>query len=879
MQAQLERWKLFLGKWEIALQEDKEVIVALDANIDHLTWRQPNLPSYSSSVRLKPLIDELFTKIIPYGVSQIVKGATRIERGSPQTGLDHVYTNKIEKLSSVQTYLTGTSDHKLLKFVRFTKAIKHLPRYIQKRSFKDFDDETFVTNISNCGLEEILQYNDVEAAADILTRKINNVLDKMAPIKKFQTRKNYVPWLKKETKMLKDERDSLHKKAVISDDPNDWRQFRAIRNKVTTKMRQDKRDWERDKLELEKNSSTGVWQAVKSWLGWGTAGTPTQLFFEGHLISSPSQLASTMNKFFLEKIQNLRNNIPVTSGDPLKKFREAMEGRNCNFSVKMVEEVEVQKIIKGLKNSSATGIDYIDTRTLKLIADYVSVPLAHIINLSISSGIFPKVWKWAKVVPLLKSNTADATLPKSYRPVALLPIMSKILERVVFGQLVKYLEDNKLIHPNLHGSRKGHDTSTALLQLYDMWIEDIEEGKTVGVLICDQSAAFDLCDHQILLGKLKLMGLDDSALNWIESYLGNRKQSCFVDAELSIPLNLPACGVPQGSVGGPLLWLAFTCDQPDVVHDHPVTHSDLHRGCPAKKYPNVEEKNCGELVGYVDDGAYSFAHRDPAIVSTVLTEKYDKLEDWMNTNKLVINADKTHLLVMSNKKYDNHHRNISIMAGNYQIKPSTSEKLLGGHIHKSLRWNYHIAECSSSLVKQLVIRNNALKRVSRNANFGVRLMIANGSVQSKLIYLINVWGGAQQYLLKALQLQQLTAARTVCGPQSMRWSKSRLLQKVRWLSVKQLIEFHTILQAHKTLITGKPVALFDELSGSYPYQTRSATVGDIRLKKENSSLRTFKYRAMVLYNRVPQNVKTGSLLSFKHKLKQWIKENVPLDWS
>ena len=97
--------------------------------------------------------------------------------------------------------------------------------------------------------------------------------------------------------------------------------------------------------------------------------------------------------------------------------------------------------------------------------------------------------------------------------------------------------------------------------------------------------------------------------------------------------------------------------------------------------------------------------------------------------------------------------------------------------------------------------------------------------------------------------------------------------------MKQLIEFHTILQAHKTLTTGNPMALFDELSGSYPYQTRSATVGDIRLKKDNSSLRTFKYRAMVLYNRVPHDVKTGSLLSFKQKLKQWIKENVPLDWS
>ena len=99
--------------------------------------------------------------------------------------------------------------------------------------------------------------------------------------------------------------------------------------------------------------------------------------------------------------------------------------------------------------------------------------------------------------------SADALLPKSYRPVALLPILSKVLEKVVFIQLVEYLEQNKLIHPNLHGSRKGHNTSTALLQLYDRWIEELEEDKMVGVLFCDQSAAFDLCDHNILIQKLR----------------------------------------------------------------------------------------------------------------------------------------------------------------------------------------------------------------------------------------------------------------------------------------------------------------------------------------------------------------------------------------
>ena len=150
------------------------------------------------------------------------------------------------------------------------------------------------------------------------------------------------------------------------------------------------------------------------------------------------------------------------------------------------------KIFRSLKNSSASGIDYIDTRTLKLVADGVAIPLTHVINLSISSGVFPNIWKFAKVVPLLKSNSADATLPKSYRPVALLPLMSKISEKAVFSQIIEYLEANKLIHPNLHGSRAGHETSTALLQLYNQWLENIEEGKTIDLLFCDQSVAFDL---------------------------------------------------------------------------------------------------------------------------------------------------------------------------------------------------------------------------------------------------------------------------------------------------------------------------------------------------------------------------------------------------
>ena len=154
--------------------------------------------------------------------------------------------------------------------------------------------------------------------------------------------------------------------AAQSDDPEDWRAFRALRNQVTKKCREDKKKWEKEKLDPNDNTTTDVWKTVKGWLGWGTSGTPTQLFWEGQLVTSPRGLCTTMNRFFLDKIRRLRNGIPAQSDDPLKRLKEAMDGRQCSFKPTAVEEETVLKYIKGLKNSAATGVDYMDKITLKL---------------------------------------------------------------------------------------------------------------------------------------------------------------------------------------------------------------------------------------------------------------------------------------------------------------------------------------------------------------------------------------------------------------------------------------------------------------------------------------------------------------------------------
>ena len=203
-------------------------------------------------------------------------------------------------------------------------------------------------------------------------------------------------------------------------------------------------------------------------------------------------------------------------------MRQVLRNRQCTFDLSPVTEDEVLKIISKLKNSKSTGTDFISTWIIKLVSRELLPVITHIVNLSIASGEFPVQWKLAKVVPLLKKG--EPLIPKNNHPVALLPIFSKILERAVFQQLVKYLDSNNLLSPDHHGSRQGHNTATALIQMYDQWLEQVDNEKMVGVMMIDLSAAFDMVDHNILLQKLELFGLSDGVLSWFRSYLSDRSQ-------------------------------------------------------------------------------------------------------------------------------------------------------------------------------------------------------------------------------------------------------------------------------------------------------------------------------------------------------------------
>ena len=529
-------------------------------------------------------------------------------------------------------------------------------------------------------------------------------------------------------------------------------------------------------------------------------------------------------------------------------------------------------------------MDNLDTYIIKLTKKIIIPSVCHILNLSIMSNKFPTKWKIAKVVPLYKDKGSKLD-PKNFRPVSILPILSKVLERAMFQQLVAFMDNNHLLNPNHHAYRSFHSTTTAMLQMYTTWLEAIEQGDMAGVCMIDMSAAFDVVDTQILLEKLKLYGLDRNAIQWIWSYLTFRSQSVYIEGSMSSLLPLEA-GVPQGSILGPLFFTIFTNELPEVVHGDNCPLKDVEGG----EIFNTQCQECGGVCCYADDSTYSVQGNDPVELSSKLSEKYVALADFLTANKLKVNDDKTHLLVMSTRQKRQHRdtSSITITTPTAIITPSKVERLLGAQVHHDMHWKEHLLDNDDSLLTSLVKRSSAIKKISRTASFKTRKIIANGIYMSKLIYLMPVWMGCEDYLANALQVNMNKVARLVTRL-DIYTPTSVLMQQCGWLTVRQLMAYHSLMLLHKTLKNQTPTYLFQKVTSSFEqYNTRQAAdyeaalaeagvmeragVEDCELELTRNS---WCWTSVSWYNRLPPNLRAENKAGkFKTRLKDWVTSNI-----
>ena len=288
------------------------------------------------------------------------------------------------------------------------------------------------------------------------------------------------------------------------------------------------------------------------------------------------------------------------------------------------------------------------------------------------------------------------------------------------------------------------------------------------------------------------------------------------------------------------------------------------------------QRNCGSVCCYVDDSTFTISGKDPEILSLVLSRKYQRLSNFFGSNGLVINDSKTQLIIAGPRKQAYLRERIIVNTGSTNITPVENARLLGLEIHQSLKWKEHLQNNQNSMTSSLAKRINAFKRIANNASFKTRLNVANACFMSTVTYMIVVWGGTESYLIKSIQVMQNRVARYVT---KLSWftPTRTLLKQCNWMSIKQLIFFHTVIQLWKVRKAAIPVGLNAYFTQA---QTRSGLTGTLAIPQFNSSLarKSFLVRAPLSWNMIPSELRSiQEIRPFKSKLRAWIMENIECD--
>ena len=737
----------------------------------------------------------------------------------------------------------------MVSYCRYSKEPPTPAKTIRKRSYKEFLPEKYLEDLSKINWDDVLCCDDLDVATELFTRKIRYVLNVHAPWIIFQQRKHFCPWLTEETKQLMNQRDQLKQRAkdlamrdqgnVASEEQQlAWAEYKKLRNKINNTKKTEENRFKSKKISSDLDSPSKIWATAKSFMGWKFTGTPCQLEVNNKLETKASRIAELMNGFFIQKVLKIR--------DGLKKLPEwyeacikVMQGKKCTLELQHVSVDTVRKLLKGLKGSRCTSVDELDSYSVKLSADHIAEPLHHIITLSLMQKRFPAGWKFTKVLPLHKKLSQLEM--SNYRPVAILSPLSKVLEKIIYQQVYNYFSTNKLFHPNLHGYRQNRSTQTALLQMYDRWVRAASQGQVSGAILIDLSAAFDLVDSDILIKKLRIYGLKEDILSWVMSYLSDRHQAVWIDHVYS-DFTSHSIGVPQGSILGPLFFIIY--------------YNDL-----------LSSLNCS-IDAYADDSTMSATGKTVAEVSATLTGDCGRVVDWMASNQFKLNASKTHLMTVgTGERLRDLETTVDVIMDGVQLVESKEhcELLLGCELQSDLKWHTQVKELVKKLKKRLV----GLNSLKYCLPFSMRNQVTLGMFNSVLIYCLPLFGGCDISEIKQLQVLQNKAAQVVTHSPP-RAERLAMYSRLKWLTVNQLIAYHTLLTVFKIRQTGEP----EYLASFLQEDSRS---GRIILPNTQLSLfmKSFVWRGAATWNQLSLELrKSNKIGHFKRGVREWVLRNI-----
>ena len=466
--------------------------------------------------------------------------------------------------------------------------------------------------------------------------------------------------------------------------------------------------------------------------------------------------------------------------------------------------------------------------------------------MSISQGVFPNDFKLARVIPLYKKgNKLD---PGNYRPVSILSTVSKVIERIIFDQINEYMVTNNLLYDFQSGFRTSHSTDTCLLYLTDLIKTEVDNGKYCGMVLLDLQKAFDTVNHNILLFKLKAMGFGSASLRWMRSYLGGRKQVVEVNGTLSTPLQ-PTCGVPQGSILGPLLFLVYI--------------NDMKSAC-----------DCN-LFLFADDAALLVSHQDKGVVEKTLSQELLKISSWLVDNRLSLHLGKTEAIVFGSNVKLRKSPGFSVMVGEVEVSAKEEVTYLGCILDSKVTGE----SMALKVVSRVNQRVKFLTRTSKFINPAALKILAEALVQCHFDYACSSWyTSTTMTLKKQLQTAQNKLIRLILQLHPRTHLLQSHFDSLKWLRVEERVNQIKLCMVHRIVSNVVPRYLsnyFRKTSDVHGHATRgSSTDFDPVRCNQCIGQSSFLYTAAVLWNSLPTVIKTRvSFSSFKSAVKSWIRSS------
>ena len=664
---------------------------------------------------------------------------TRISQNSASL-IDHLNVKNITDSARSGVILDSLSDHCPIFYLSCINQPKsqNKPSKPKTRLINENTNFKFQTLLSEQNWDLIMNENRPNQAFSSFFGNVKTCYEESFPfINRSSTVKTSPinPWMtpgllkSRKTKQHLYSRKSLHPTAHNINAFNNYvKLYKSLCRSAKTKHYVTK-------INNYKTDANKTWQTIREVLGTFKDKSHIPDFFieNQEVIQGDINIAEGFNKFFSEIGSKLSSEIPSHNGSFHSYLGERIEE---NFVFKEITKESLLDIGKTLKPKKSSGIDNLSSKQLKEVLPIVVEPLCHLFNLSIQTGYVPVEFKTAKVVPIYKADSKHSF--NSYRPISLLPALSKLLEKTVAKQMLGFLNKHKILYELQFGFRKGKNTSQPVVQFLDKIYTALNKDDpefTIGIY-CDLKKAFDTADHSILIKKLNHYGFRGVSNLWFKNYLTERTQIVTING-IDSSKKLITVGVPQGSVLGPILFLILINDLPNAV-----------------KFLTIL---------FADDTTFQLSEKNVSVLYEKANQELRKASIWFACNKLTLNISKTKYMIFRPKSVHVDLKPLTIEIDNIILERIGKDcktkfyKFVGLNIDDNLSWEHHIQKVKA----KLAFSNQQISKVKYIFPTETLITLYNCIFKPHIDYCIIAWGGAPNIKLRGIINAQKKCIRNI----------------------------------------------------------------------------------------------------------------------